>query len=408
MSLLFAALLTASGCSGGSATSSSITLAAGSPTFRQSLAQVPLTPTPSAIPLSTPRSTQSTGTSTPVASITVRLYGTATVLTDGRVLIAGGEDASGHVLATAELWDPTTGKSTPTGAMSTARESHTATILGNGQVLIVGGFNNIPGGQGTVLATAELYDPASGVFTRTGSLTTARYYQTASLLNNGEVLVAGGSSDADSDSVLGSAELYDPGTGKFTRTGSMKVARQSYTATVLRDGRVLVAGGDTSSGSLSSAELYDPATGTFRLTGSMTDARRSHTATLLTSGDVLIAGGGGPMGASSLASAELFDPSTGRFAPTGSMVTGRFTQTAVKLPDGRVLILGGLAKAGAMPLASVEAYDPKTGQFAPAGSMAETGCFLTVAVLDDGRVLIAGGDGSGWGQPLATAEVFRP
>jgi hypothetical protein len=216
-------------------------------------------------------------------------------LNNGNVLIAGGSNGSA-VLSSTELYDPSTGTFTPIASLTNTRELHTATLLNNGTVLITGGF-------GSSLSSAELYDPSTGTFTVTGNMTASRYYHTATLLNNGKVLITGGYNS----SALSSAELYDPSTGTFTVTGSMTTVRYGHTATLLNNGKVLIAGGDSSS-ALASAELYDPSTGTFVAIGNMTSARSYQTATLLNNGKALLAGGSD--GSIVASSAELYQPAT--------------------------------------------------------------------------------------------------
>ena len=308
---------------------------------------------------------------------TARGEHTATLLSSGLVLITGGGPASwvtgaGSFLASAELYDPKTGTFTNTGSMSTPRTGHTATRLSDGRVLITGG-NDI---AGRAVATAELYDPATGTFSPTGSMSTVRGFHTATLLTDGRVLIAGGDTAAwdDNGPYLATAELYDPKTGKFTATGSMAVGRALHAATLLSSGRVLVTGGVSDSGnfSLASAEVYDPATGSFTAAGPMTVGRVFQSATLLPDGRVLVAGGlaHGRVYASNpqfLASAELFDPKAGTFSATASMADMRAFHAATLLGDGRVLITGGAVDSGVYRLASAEIYDPKSGAFVPAG-----------------------------------------
>src|SRR6266853_303829 len=217
---------------------------------------------------------------------------TATLLENGMVLIAGGQggNSTPTALASAELYDPASETWIVTGRLNTARASHTATLLQNGMALVAGGF----GTNSHIQASAELYDPASGTWTATGSLNTARRNHTATLLHNGMVLVAGGAENPPAERVdaSASAELYDPASGTWTATGNLNTGRVSHTATLLQNGMVLVAGGiDSSFNILASAELYDPASGTWAATGSLDTARHAHTATLLQNGVVLVAGG---------------------------------------------------------------------------------------------------------------------
>jgi hypothetical protein len=189
--------------------------------------------------------------------------------------------------------------------MKSARENATATVLPDGRVLIAGGWVSGIGFPGIPLASAEMYDPAAGTFSPTGSMNAAREFAVATLLPDSRVLIAGGEGSAP----LASAELYDPKTGAFAPTGSLAVARDRAAATELPDNHVLIVGGDTGG----TAELYDPATGKFSSTGSTSAFRTFATATLLRDGRVLVAGGSGgavvvPLVASTLASAELFMP----------------------------------------------------------------------------------------------------
>ena len=308
----------------------------------------------------------SRGTFTATGNMTIAYGQSATLLPNGQVLIAGGYGGTAST-ASAELYNPATGTFTATGSMTTGRELHTATLLNNGKVLIAGGDNGLFNSSNStlqILSSAELYDPATGTFTATGSMTDARDFPTATMLNNGQVLIAGGEDDVYGD-VVASAELYDPTTGTFTATGSMSDAREENTATLLNNGQVLIAGGDDGIGYLSSADLYDPTTGIFTATGSMTDTREQQTATLLNNGQVLIAGG---MHSNTIASAELYDPAKGTFTATGSMTTARQDQTATLLNNGMVLVAGGLDFVSGNNVghwASAELYN--SGIFTPTG-----------------------------------------
>jgi Galactose oxidase, central domain len=359
-------------------------------------------------------STSASGFTPTGSMVSTREDHTATLLNDGKVLIVGGMHWAKvpgcllcglqlSALASAELYDPATGEFTSTGSMSVPRVFHTATLLGNGKVLVAGGDNR----YGTTYSTAELYDPATGAFTVVGNtMTTERTGHTATLLANGKVLLAGGASVGGSSST---AEVFDPTTEEFTPTGSMSVGRFFFTATLLNDGRVLVAGGicddnGCTGAGTSSAELFDPATNTFALTGSMSVERSSHAATLLTNGSVLVTGGATSAGVT--ATAELFNPLTGVFAPTGSMQSPREIHTATRLTSGNVLVTGGIN--GNVTLSSAELFDPASGSFMPAGNMETERSDHTATLLMNSQVLISGGinNQNGGLNSLATAELF--
>jgi hypothetical protein len=343
---------------------------------------------------------------------------TATLLPDGTVLVAGGEGRTGP-LASAEVYQPSTGSWTATGSMTEARSQYTATLLSDGTVLVTGGYGSLG-----LLASAELYDPGTGSWTATGSMIQARYSHTATRLSDGTVLVAGGAAiytdgDVSGPDPLASAELFDPRTGTWAATGTMGAVRSGHTATLLRNGAVLVAGGGATTGS---AELYDSGAGTWTATGSMIEARNDFSATLLLDGRVLVAGGSSilPSGAPGLvASAELFDPDSGTWTPTGNMNGVRAENTATLLLDGTVLVAGGNSGSSAIGfLASAELFDPDSGSWTATGSMIQARDFPLATLLRDGRVLVVGGlhqtgcnpgtPCSGSLDPLVSAELYDP
>src|ERR1035441_8109093 len=295
---------------------------------------------------------------------------TATLLTNGMVLIAGGYTINPYnntVLSLdTDLYDPASDTWGLPGNLNDYHDGHTATLLTNGQVLVAGGG----------VSSAELYNPVTGVWTYTGSLGVALTGHTATLLTNGKVLVAG------------DGELYDPVTGVWTHTGSPVTPRYYHTATLLPNGKVLVAGGSRKDVTLASAELYDPATGHWTVTGNLGTARERHTATLLVSGQVLVAGGFNYNGSNdvTLASAELYDPATGHWTATGSLGAARYGHTATLLTNGKVLVVGG---NGSVSFA--ELYDPTTGTWSPTGSLGGTIYDHTATLLANGQVLVAGG-----------------
>jgi probable HAF family extracellular repeat protein len=325
----------------------------------------------------------------------------ATLLSGGNtVLVTGGWNSSGS-LATADVYDSTSGSfSRLEHLMSSPRQDHTATLLDNGQVLIAGGYYLDD------LSSAELYDPISGKFTATGSMSDARQWHTATLLDNGKVLITGG---LNGTSKLSSAELYDLGTGNFTPTAnSMSSPRYGHAATLLGSGKVLITGGCGSGGTpdcVNTADLYDPVANTFSPTGTMKQPHAWHTATLLADGTVLIAGGvEGPI---LFNSAEIYDPKVGTFrTTTGQMVdTNSYYHTGTILLDGSVLIAGGIWPAVATNQAQL--YDPIHGTFSlVTGTMSNPRWHHTATRMGNGQVLITGGaDASN--TVLASADLYQ-
>ena len=357
----------------------------------------------------------------PAGTTTVpRAFTTIAVLADGTVLVAGGEaidivNTSGppdagttritQFLASADRYDPIVNRFAPTGSLITARGSATATTLQNGKVLVVGGSGN----GVDQLASAELYDPTTGTFSATGALNQERTIHTATLLADGRVLISGGYSTTNNagaplpDTVLASGEIYDPTAGTFTTVGSMATARNRHSATLLGDGTVLIAGGHNPPlGDLATAERFNPTTGMFTATGSLIEGRRRHGAALLANGSVLIAGG--TDGTAQITTAEIYTPSSGTFASTGPLGIPREDLAALTLPDGQALFIGGDNASG--ELASAELYDPNAGVFFATGGLAVGREFPVAALLPGGDVLVTGGDNAIGA--LDDAELYQP
>jgi N-acetylneuraminic acid mutarotase len=322
---------------------------------------------------------------------------TATLLQNSKVLVTGGQVANDAITATAELYDPATGTWTTTGSMTAERVEHTAILLTNGKLLVIGGYN-VTG----ILNSTELYDPATGAWSNTGSMNVIRLGARATMLQNGKVLVVGGIGPFGRPTET--CELYDPLTGTWSLTGGMFNRRYSHQVVILQNGKVLVMGGDQDTRFnpiLDSAELYDPATGLWSQTDNMTDFRATHTATLLPNGKVLVAGSG----FSSYTSAELYDPTTARWTTTSDMTQERaYGLAAILLSNGKVLVV---SNQNAPEDATAELYDPNSpGKWSNTGSMNAARWAHTATLLQNGKVLVTGGNGGN--NVLNSTELYDP
>jgi Kelch motif/Galactose oxidase, central domain len=322
---------------------------------------------------------------------------TSTLLPNGKVLVAGGMRRNQDFYRTAELYDPATRRFEFTGEMHEARVGHIAVPLLSGKVLVAGGWI----GHGCT-KSAELYDPATGKFVLLSQkMTEPRGDARATLLKNGDVLITGGG-EANGPGGIASAELFNSATGTFQAIAPMHFARVSHTSTLLNDGRVLIAGGRGDRVN-QTAEIYDPKTTRFTVTGNLITARYKHTAGVLQDGRVLIAGGSDERDWNgNLSSAEIYDPSVGRFQAASAMNESRFKlpEESVRLESGKILIAGGSKIA--------EVFDASNGSFLRVPSeMDDSRHFMTETKLQDGSILLAGGYANN-DRSTASAWIYYP
>jgi N-acetylneuraminic acid mutarotase len=336
-------------------------------------------------------------------SMTVARFGhSVAMLTTGKVLLAGGNNASGTT-ATAELYDAVSGTWSATGAMNIARYGHTSVVLPNGSVLVMGGFSTV---SNAALNSSELYNPTTASWTLTsGAMSQARYFHSSTLLPGaaGQVLVVGGT---DGAGVFSSAEIFTPATGNWAPIASMISARQSHTATLLPNGKVLIAAGLNATGTVAQAELYDPTSATWSATGNaLTTARYGHSASLLPNGTVLVAAGLVAGGTFSLVSptAESYNPTTNQWTSITNLATARYAHSATMMANGQLLIVGGANSTSAtqLPISSIEIYDPAVDSISYVASRTIPRAGASSTLLPNGKVLLVGGGES-------SAELYDP
>jgi Kelch motif/Bacterial Ig-like domain (group 2)/Galactose oxidase, central domain len=318
-------------------------------------------------------------------------YFTLTALSSGKILLVSSQGGNG------QIYDPLR-NSWIGGVQTASMNSNTATLLANGLVMIAGGILDLN-------AFGKLYNPNTNTWSPTGQTPDSFHSVTATLLGDGRVLVAGGCATNRCTVPTAYAHRYDPITNLWEQTDSLANGRRGHTATLLDDGRVLIVGGhgENYSVALASTELYNPIIGAWSVTGSLNFARIGYTATLLTNGKVLVTGGlNGPRG-EPVNSAELYNPVTGQWSATASMNIARYAHAATRLADGKVLVTGGVANDN-FPTDSVEVFDPETNTWTLVGSLQTARASHQAALLNNGKVLVVGGYTSN-SIPISTAEL---
>jgi len=335
--------------------------------------------------------------------VTARYAFSGVQLTNGKVLVAGGI-GTGGILNSAELYDPATGLWSATGSMRTGRAYYATALLPNGSVLVAGGCTNENCSTGT--PTAEIYNPKKGLWQSAGRMSTLRYFFAATALPDGNILVEGGCNKGNCGTVAKTAELFNPTTRSWALTGSLKTGRDYHTATLLGDGRVLVAGGYTVQGASNSVEIYDSLTGTWLPAAGMNYGRALHSATGLSDGRAIVAGGLAGFLPSDLT--EIYDPVTNMWSVTGNLNAKRAGQKAVLLPNGMPLVTGGYTyvRPSYFEVSSCELFDPVSGNWSFTEDMTDARDHHAIILLANGQVLVAGGiSGS---SILSSAEIYTP
>lgn len=351
-------------------------------------------------------STTSTGTFVSTGSMSVpRTNFSATALPNGKVLVAGGQEP-GHILDTAEIYDPTAGTFNVTGNMNIARANHQATLLQNGKILITGGTTVFQVAQNTV--SAELYDPATNIFTIIPNMKSARAGHRAILLQNGKVLITGGTPNYPS---VETAEIYDPESNNFIAINNMNTARRDHTMTLLKNGNVLIVGGFNDNHD-NSSEIYDVTSGKFVMTtGQLEHARCSHRSVLLPSGNVLVIGGLCPDININTTSVELYDVNNDEFIKVGNLNQGRYESEATLLSSGQILVSSGIMTPDSRYASNTcEIYDPTSNTSVYTENLINGRALHKAVTISNGSVLIVGGSPGNdfYYEALSSAELFVP
>jgi N-acetylneuraminic acid mutarotase len=365
-----------------------------------------------AVVAAAPASAQAAGGFVATGSLVTPVsHATATLLSNGEVLVAGGQDSAGGALGSAELYNPSSGAWTPTASMPVPVTDATATLLANGEVLVAGGLTE--SASALVPTTAsQLYDPVTGQWSLTpGQLQQATFDASAALLGSGDVLYVGGlPSTSPAANAVTTAESYDPSTGLWSLASSLPTGVAGAEAASLSNGEVLLAGGETgASGTVTNAaEVYSATSNAWSPVAAMPVGVAYAATTKLSSGEVLVAGGETTPEGALTAATQVFNPSSGSWQTASGLPASSFGATATLLGSGEVLYAGGLTSTTGSggPIAAAEVYNPSNGTWTMTGSLLVAEGFGTATLLGNGDVLIAGGQAAAG--PTAEAELYVP
>lgn len=345
-------------------------------------------------------------------------FHTSSILPDGSILITGGRGNVELVHKQSIRYIPSSGAFVPDASLSTARTAHVAFAIPGSKLVVAGGYNPFSGGSAfdPVFTSSEIYDPQTKTFSPGPDMNFPRRHHLATTLKDGRVLITGGIQLAGSGfGASPNTEIFDPATSRFVSAERMNDGRWLHSATLMKDGRVLIAGGRNNNCTancpiyaLNTAEIYDPATGEFTPTGPMHIARYNHTATLLQDGRVLILGGETTddlgTGNDQVGTAEIYNPATGQMSLWTSLLLPRSSHQSIELLNGKILVIGGLS-ASSVGTDRTEIFDPETGESREGPLLHDFHARATATRLNSGEVFIfAGWNGS---QPGDYGETFQ-
>lgn len=333
-----------------------------------------------------------------------RTHHTATVLKDGRVLVIGGRGVDGlSTLPSVEVYEPKSGKWKPGPPMTVGRSHHAATLLADGRVLVTGGTTHEASDDGhrfVALASAEVFDPKTNRWTAVPDMAEARNGHTATLLDDGTVLVVGGAREQRTH--LASVERFDPKTNSWTPAKPLATPRWLHAAVHLADDSVVVVGGRSNQAqggkgpgvSLATVERFEPKTGAWTTVAPMSEERQRAGIAVLADGETVVAVGG-QTATSSTNYAETWTPGGADWVPLENHLSMSLSgHTATKLPNGDLLVVGG-EPPNAVDTARAQRWVAATKQWCLAGQLAAARKLHSASLLPDGSVLVVGGTSSG-------------